>query len=134
MFDKNDPRAALAWTSAPKRPIFRAYTPSDDVRFHEREANGEGPLQRTWPCRGQNAVIAYSQAKEGALFQRLGQLDEWASLSPDKSAAAKPVVEGKTHAIHTPRGVDPGVNRLIDFSKIAGWLPNAEDYPMSAPA
>ena len=41
-------------------------------------------------------------------------------------------------AIHTSAGTDPVVNQLVDifapprfdFSKMAGWVLNAEEYPM----
>lgn len=123
MFDRDDPRAALATAPAPKGPTLSAYTPSDYLRFYEREAQIENELERTWCVRGQNAVIVYTEARPGARFERESQIDEWAMLLPDADVAVELDVDGRTHAI--PGGtltlVPPGAAsfRVVKGGRIA---------------
>jgi hypothetical protein len=88
MFDKSDPRASLAAASA-NAPVFTAYSPSEYVRFYEHAPTETGEGGRTWIMRGQNVVIAYSEATAGASFVRENQADEWALLLPDAESLVR---------------------------------------------
>ncbi|CAN7705395.1 hypothetical protein [Neorhizobium sp. LjRoot104] len=56
------------------------------------DANGD-----TWISRGQNFVVAYSNAKEGGLFSRRSQPDEYALIIPDEETSVEiTTAEGTT--------------------------------------
>jgi len=83
MYDQSDPRSSLAKSSAAvsadgamagaELGLFYKDPPTDD------DANG-----KSWFCRGQNFVIAYTEANAGARFARDGQADEYMVLAPDR--------------------------------------------------
>ncbi|GGH12699.1 hypothetical protein GCM10007036_10760 [Alsobacter metallidurans] len=98
MFDKSDPRAALFKAPA-NAPVFTAYSPADYVRFYETEPAESGPDGRTWLMRGQNGVVAYSEAKSGARFSRQNQPDEWVLLLPDAGVSVRLTAGGDTRTI-----------------------------------
>lgn len=84
MYDSSDPRSALAKAPAASAAtgtmagaeygLFDRDPPTDD------DANG-----KTWFCRGQNFVVAYTEAKPGAVFARNDQADEYMVLAPDRN-------------------------------------------------
>jgi len=83
MYDQSDPRSALAKSSAATSAagatadaeygLFYKDPPTDD------DANG-----RTWFCRGQNFIVAYTVAKPGATFARDAHVDEYMVLAMDR--------------------------------------------------
>ena len=98
MYDKSDPRASLAPTTA-KSPVFASYHPSQYVRFYEAPPQVSDGLARTWLTRGRNAITAYSETKSGARFERKGQADEWVLLLPDPDVSAELRVDGTSHRV-----------------------------------
>ncbi len=82
MYDKSDPRSALAAapTVGPKATEFAA---AEYAKFYEKAPQVSGPDGRTWLARGQNFVIAYTEATAGAALGRDRQADEYVVLLPD---------------------------------------------------
>jgi hypothetical protein len=78
MFDPRDPRSALS-SVATMAYTPTAAAPADYVKFYEL-APSEG---QTWYARGQNFVVAYSEAEVGDSFGRSDQPDEYVVLLPD---------------------------------------------------
>jgi hypothetical protein len=83
VYDPSDPRSSLAKpagavptdgaTAGAEYGLFYRDPPTDD------DANG-----RSWFCRGQNFVVAYTEAKPGAIFARDDHVDEYMVLAPDR--------------------------------------------------
>jgi hypothetical protein len=83
MYDKSDARAGL--TPNAGKPLPASFDPADFLRFYATEPTESGPRCRTWIGRGQNFLIAFSEAEYGAELSRFGQPDEYALLLPDRS-------------------------------------------------
>jgi hypothetical protein len=114
MYDASDPRAKLS--SAPTNAAtFTHYFPSSYARFYAVEAEESSELERTWFARGQNAILAYSEAKAGARFDRKGQVDEWALILPDARTSATIVAGGQRSAIsgNSLTFVPPGDSSVV---------------------
>ncbi len=84
MYDTSDPRSTLAKSASAATPAAGAAADAEYGLFYkepptENDANG-----KTWLCRGQNFVVAYTQAKPGATFARDAQVDEYMVLAPDR--------------------------------------------------
>jgi len=88
MYAPNDPRAALASAkaAAPRPSRFAA---ADIGLFYAQAPQESGDDSRTWLLRGQNFVVAHSEAQPGACFRRHGQVDEYVVLVQRR---ANPVV------------------------------------------
>lgn len=89
MYDKSDPRSALA---APATAAAKAVTecaPAEYAKFYETDPQENDQNGRTWYARGQNFVVAYSDTKPGATFSRKGQVDEYVVLLPDQKTSAE---------------------------------------------
>lgn len=82
MYDKRDPRSALAPAAAQKKPLT-AHNPCQIGRFYEDAPQIVEGGTKTWLIRGQNFIIGYCQAEAGATFTRASQPDEYVVLSPD---------------------------------------------------
>ena len=98
MYDKNDPRAALAPASGAPHTV---YYPAEYGLFYKdppQEIDGAG---KHWYGRGQNILIAYSEAAPGARFERKGQVDEYVALIPNR---ATPVVAEAGAQVETRDG------------------------------
>jgi hypothetical protein len=87
MYDSSDPRSKLA---APKgaAPAARAMAGAEYGLFYKDPPGEDDANGRTWFCRGQNFVVAYSEAKPGATFARDDQPDEYMVLLPNRSTPA----------------------------------------------
>ena len=87
MYDKTDPRSALATAPASAASIEQLYEAEYGLFYRdppvEDDANG-----KTWYVRGQNFIIAYSDARPGATFERIGQVDEYMVLLPEPETPA----------------------------------------------
>ena len=80
MFDARDPRSSLAVAARPAAGGVAAA--ADYVEFHKLPPAEPG----TWLARGQNFVVAYSEAAAGAVLARADQADEYMLLLPDASS------------------------------------------------
>lgn len=117
MYDKSDPRAVLAVGTAPQSGAtstpasYGLYYRDDPVKH---DANG-----RSWSTRGQNLIVNYIEAKPGARFNRIGQIDEYMLVLPDEDTPYKITAMDKSASgdghqliivppgdseIHLPRG------------------------------
>jgi hypothetical protein len=87
MYDKSDPRAALAPSTAAK-PMPTEFAGAQYAKFYETEPQHKTAKASSWLTRGQNFIIEYSDVKDGAVLERKDQIDEYVVLLPD--AKAKP--------------------------------------------
>jgi hypothetical protein len=88
MYDASDPRASLA-PAAPGAPVATAFSGAEFGRFYETEPQERDAGSRTWYTRGQNFVIAYSEAERGATFTRTAQPDEYVVLIPQAETSVE---------------------------------------------
>lgn len=86
MYNSSDPRTSLATAKA--GPAATEFAAAEYVKFYETPPQVEDANGKTWYGRGQNFVIAYSEAKPGATFSRSGQVDEYVVLLPDAQSPA----------------------------------------------
>jgi hypothetical protein len=86
VYESDDPRSRLATAGKPSAAGSGAYSASSYARFYAEPPQETGALHRTWYARGQNFLIAYSEAEAGALFAREGQADEYILLLPDAAS------------------------------------------------
>ncbi|MBL8589086.1 MAG: hypothetical protein JNK46_11205 [Methylobacteriaceae bacterium] len=113
MYDKTDPRAALAASAAPSAPPPAFFAPPEYGRFYEGPPQIDDASGRSWFLRGQNFVLAYSETKAGALFARDAQPDEYALLIPDATdVRIEAGDESKTARGPAIVFVPPGVSRV----------------------
>jgi hypothetical protein len=96
MFHASDPRASLA-ASGPK--TVTAYAGADYARFYDQPPQEMAPGCRTWYARGQNFLVAYSDAESGAVLAREAQPDEYCLLLPDAGGSATVTWNSETLAV-----------------------------------
>ena len=110
-YDKSDPRASLA--TAPAPVAAGPFTAAAFYRFYDEPPDEVEPAP-TWYARGQNFVLAYSEAARGATFARPSQIDEYALLLPDERSEV--VVEAQDERARvtgfTVTFVPPGRSRI----------------------
>lgn len=95
MYDKSDPRAALASSSpAAARPAPTDFAGADWSKFYEEPPQDDDANGKTWLVRSQNAIVAYTKVKDGARFTRKAQVDEYVLLLPEPSVSAKVTFNG----------------------------------------
>ena len=138
MYAKDDPRSQLASVPAarevdPATPV----RPAQYLEFTERPPSEVSPAgSRTWLVRGQNAVIAWTEAVAGDRFTREGQPDEYAVLLYSDSASIRVTAGGDKQEVAEPAFVvvppgDSVVEAVTDgplirvFSTVAGDLAGA---------
>lgn len=77
MYDKADPRSALNTATAAARPAPTSFAGAEYGLFYKAPPEIDDATGRTWLTRGQNFIVAYTEAKPGAVFERRGQVDEY---------------------------------------------------------
>jgi hypothetical protein len=108
MFDPRDPRSGLASVATIQYSPTGA-APADYVKFYELHPDEVGQQTQTWYARGQNFVVAYSEAETGAVLAREDQPDEYVLLLPDaetrvtlRTPSAQVAVDGHRLVIVPP--------------------------------
>lgn len=113
MFDTTDPRGSLTslTVATPKGQAAAA----EYVEFFKLPPADATRAARTWLARGQNFVLAYSEAGVGATFGRNAQVDEFMLLLPDAASrveistpAEKVVVDGQSVVF-----IPPGESTIV---------------------
>lgn len=83
MYDKSDPRASLAPAKTGSMLNQTGLVAeAQEARFYETAPQIEDATGKTWLHRGHNFVVAYTDAKPGAVLGRTGQIDEYCVLFP----------------------------------------------------
>ncbi|MEI9852148.1 MAG: hypothetical protein WDN24_16320 [Sphingomonas sp.] len=91
MYESDDPRSRLSSTTVAPPPAAKgggAFSASSYARFYDEAPQEEGAGAKTWYARGQNFIVAYSDAEPGARFERVGQVDEYVLLLPEAETGA----------------------------------------------
>src|SRR5690606_18660247 len=100
MYDSDDPRSRLSTAEqAGEQAAARAFGVSTYARYYDSAPQEAGPSHRTWYTRGQNFVVCYSQAEEGAVLERTAQADEYVLLLPDHDSAVRLEANGEVQEI-----------------------------------
>src|SRR5580704_2241742 len=89
MYHSTDPRAALAAAPAGAKPAATHFAGAEYAKFYEQMPAEDQNGARTWYARGQNFIIAYSDADKGAVLSRASQPDEYVVLLADPGAGAE---------------------------------------------
>lgn len=79
MYDTTDPRSKLS-QGQPKTSSNGSFADADLGLFYETAPQTETADQKTWITRGQNFIVAHSEAKPGAVLERKAQPDEYALI------------------------------------------------------
>src|ERR1041384_3892283 len=87
-YDTADPRAALAKPKSSVPPPIE-FAAAEYAKFYETAPQEDDANGRTWYARGQNFIIAYTEARPGATFARRGQIDEYVVLLHDAPTTAE---------------------------------------------
>ncbi|WP_417620731.1 hypothetical protein [Parasphingorhabdus sp.] len=82
MYGRNDLRTTLAPKQDKAAPTH--FMGASYARFYEEPPQESTASAETWFVRGQTMVVAYSEVKEGAEFERTDQIDEYAVVLPDE--------------------------------------------------
>ena len=117
MYDVSDPRARLAQSTtatAPAMPPAAGFAAAQFGRFYESEPQERGPAGRTWYTRGQNFIVAYSDAAAGAVFARQDQRDEYVVLVQDRETSITVTAGRETVSVpgHSLVIVPPGNSQV----------------------
>ncbi|MFC0388818.1 cupin domain-containing protein [Muricoccus vinaceus] len=114
MYDQTDPRAALAAAPAGQTPPPTAFAPAQYARFYEAEPQEDDAGGRHWYARAQNFLVAYTEARLGAVLARQAQPDEYGVLLPDADSEVAVEVAGQRHVLagNSLAFVPPGDSRI----------------------
>lgn len=114
MYDPSDPRSSLAKGSV-AAPAEGAMAGAEYGLFYKDPPADDDANGRSWFCRGQNFVVAYSEAKPGAAFARDDQIDEYMVLVPDRDAPirAEAGAQREAAAGYALLIMPPGESRVV---------------------
>ena len=82
MYTTADPRSNLA-ASKGGAETGKGFAASEYARFYATQPDEQGEGTRTWYARGQNFIVAYTDAEPGAVLRRPDQVDEYVALVHD---------------------------------------------------
>ena len=150
MYASDDPRSKLTSGSAVSGGTVSAtgFGPSHYVMFGSTPPQIDDENGKTWFGRGQNFVVAYTQAKPGATFTRTAQVDEYVLLIEEKDMPATISANGQSESVpgYSIVIVPPGDSSITfpnggefvrlfsrDNEDIAALAANAEGYAQQQP-
>ena len=94
-----DPRSRLSTSGAVSAASGEAYSAAVYERFYDSPPQEETDTARTWLARGQNFIVAYSEVKAGATFERKDQPDEYVLILQDEDMSASVTAGGESREI-----------------------------------
>jgi len=148
MYDTTDPRSALNAASKGAAKAATEFAAAEYAKFYETAPQEDDQNGKTWYARGQNFIIAYTDAKPGATFSRKGQIDEYVVLLHDEptkvdiaAGAEKKSIGGYTVTFVPPGDSSltlPNGGRLVRMfttrsADIAAKCSNAKSYATQHP-
>ena len=104
MYGRDDLRTSLAPVS--KAPAPTGFKHASYARFYAQAPQESDAQADTWYARGQTMIVAYSEAKDGAVLTRTGQVDEYAIVLPD---------DGVEIEVTIPEGSEVASGRSVVF-------------------
>jgi hypothetical protein len=115
MYDKSDPRARLGQSATAAASLPSGFAAAQFGRFYESDPQENGSAGRTWYTRGQNFIVAFSDAKPGATFARKDQRDEYVVLVQDRQTSINVSAGGETVTVpgHSLVIVPPGDSQVV---------------------
>jgi len=115
MYDASDPRARLGQPATAAAPVPTVFAAAQFGRFYESEPQEKGSAGRTWYTRGQNFIVAFSDAEPGAVFARKDQRDEYVVLVQDRQTSITVSAGRETVAVpgHSLVIVPPGDSQVV---------------------
>lgn len=118
MYDKTDPRAALAAAAPAKVVQPNRFAGPEYGRFYNDAPQDETASGKNWYIRGQNFVLCYSEAEKGGVFERAQQVDEYVLILPDANTTAEVTAGGETKSVSGPSVVmiPPGPGKIVSTS------------------
>lgn len=138
MYDQSDPRSTLA--NSPKSAVARlheSYFGSQLALFYDTEPQVSDGNGDTWISRGQNFVVAYSEGKEGGVFGRITQPDEYAVIIPFRDTQVEITTADGTTIVpgHSVAFVPPGdstIRMLTSGMLVRLFTPKSQDMADAA--
>jgi hypothetical protein len=94
-YDASDPRAALHSAAPAAAPPPTAFAGAELGLFYEEPPQEDDANGRTWYARGQNFLVAYTDAKPGAVLSR-DTPDEYCVIVPDRDTPITAEAKGET--------------------------------------
>lgn len=87
---------------------------TDCLTFAETGPSEVGDLATTWLARGQNFIVAYTLARDGAVLERREQADEYMLIlmDPDIAVTVRAGAESRTIGGHSLTIVPPGAGSV----------------------
>ena len=143
MYDTTDPRSRLANPGASSPATASGFAAAEYVKFYEIDPQETGAEGKSWFARGQNFIVALTEAEPGATLERRDQLDEYVVLlerpetEVDVSAGGESVSVPGYSIVMVPPGdsriVAPKGGRIVRLfttksADLAAKCANAEAY------
>jgi hypothetical protein len=133
MYASSDPRSKLstAQSGGSLSGKDAAFSAAEYALFGQTDPQIDDANGRTWFARGQNFIIAYTEAKPGGAFARTGQTDEYVLLIETREPEADVTANGET--VHVPGAhlviVPPGDSSITfaDGGKFVRLFTTASD-------
>lgn len=138
MYDQSDPRSTLAGSpKAAPAGVHESFFGSELALFYETPPQQDDANGRTWISRGQNFVVAYSDAREGGVFSRSDQPDEYAIIVPDAETRVEITTDEGTTVVpgYSVAFVPPGkssIRMLTPGTLVRLFTPKSQDMAEAA--
>ena len=100
MYVSDDPRARLQSVTSTPGGASAGFAPAEYAQFGATAPRESSDTAQTWYTRGQNFVVAYTQAIPGARLERLDQPDEYMLLIPERDPRVR--VEAGSDSVEVP--------------------------------